>query len=319
MARTQNNTKVSWSWPPRTTEVTDVNKPLQDVNYISPEIANVNSLRAGRESYGESAIGWVQVHRHENVFTVLGVIAPEHNVTSKNCIVEVKIDIERYEIVSAICKSCVAHQGGCKHHIAFIGWIHRRSEEPAKTEVECYWKKIFLSQVGTTTKFIEARNFVNNKRKNGKGSGKVIKLRKKETPSGSFLKEVIPQIFNYFQEHDEWFQNLDLHNLMQLFQRSFPAGSPEQFRVFCKTNMKNENCKIAAAKTASQSECGHWFKLRYGRITASKLFEVSRCQSKSGSLVDLMLGAKLIQSPAMERGIRLEKETFLSLGLHQME
>lgn len=38
------------------------------------------------------------------------------------------------------------------------------------------------------------------------------------------------------------------------------------------------------------------------------MFEVSRCQSKSGSLVDLMLGAKLIQSPAMERGIRLEKE-----------
>jgi hypothetical protein len=99
-----------------------------------------------------------------------------------------------------------------------------------------------------------------------------------KTPSGSFLKEVvehisfvrstqpkvtiIPQIFNYFQEHDEWFQNLDLHNLMQLFQRRFPARSPEQFRAFGKTNMKNENCKIAATKTASQSECGYWLKLR---------------------------------------------------------
>jgi hypothetical protein len=144
--------------------------------------------------------------------------------------------------------------------------------------VECYWKKSLLSQVGTTTKFIEARNLVNNKRKNGKGNGKFIKLRKKETPSGSFLKEaiehisfvrstqpqvtIIPQIFNYFQEHDEWFQNLDLHNLMQLFQRRFPARSPEQFRAFGKTNMKNENCKIAATKTASQSECGYWLKLR---------------------------------------------------------
>jgi hypothetical protein len=96
----------------------------KDVNYISPEIENFNSLRAGRESYGESSIGWIQVHRHENVFTVLGVIAPEHNVTSKNYVVEVEIDIKTYEIVSAICKSCVAHQGGCKHNIAFIGWIH---------------------------------------------------------------------------------------------------------------------------------------------------------------------------------------------------
>ena len=38
------------------------------------------------------------------------------------------------------------------------------------------------------------------------------------------------------------------------------------------------------------------------------MFDVSRCQTKSGSLVDLMLGAKLRQSPAMERGIRLEQQ-----------
>jgi hypothetical protein len=57
-----------------TLDITMLRNYIQnDVNYISPEIANINSLRTGRESYGESAIGWV--HRHENVFTVLGVIA----------------------------------------------------------------------------------------------------------------------------------------------------------------------------------------------------------------------------------------------------
>jgi hypothetical protein len=35
-------------------------------------------------------------------------------------------------------------------------------------ELEWYWKKSLWSQVGKTTKFIEARNLVNNKRKNGK-------------------------------------------------------------------------------------------------------------------------------------------------------
>ena len=33
-------------------------------------------------------------------------------------------------------------------------WIHRRTEEPACTEVACYWKKSVLSGVGTKQKFI---------------------------------------------------------------------------------------------------------------------------------------------------------------------
>lgn len=37
-------------------------------------------------------------------------------------------------------------------------WLHRRSEEPAPTEVVCYWKKPVLSQVGTADKFIKAEN-----------------------------------------------------------------------------------------------------------------------------------------------------------------
>ena len=39
--------------------------------------------------------------------------------------------------------------GGYKHALAVLMWIHRRSEDPAPTEVACYWKKSCLSSVGT--------------------------------------------------------------------------------------------------------------------------------------------------------------------------
>lgn len=52
-------------------------------------------------------------------------------------------------ILSVQCQDCVASQGGCKHAIAFLMWVHRRSEEPSCTSVECYWKKFRLSRVGT--------------------------------------------------------------------------------------------------------------------------------------------------------------------------
>nr|CAH7743492.1 unnamed protein product [Callosobruchus chinensis] len=37
-------------------------------------------------------------------------------------------------------------------------WVHRRSEEPSCTEVQCFWPKSRLSRVGTTLKFISAKD-----------------------------------------------------------------------------------------------------------------------------------------------------------------
>lgn len=38
-------------------------------------------------------------------------------------------------------------------------WLHRRSEEPSKTEVSCYWAKSKLSKVGTSIKFLTLKDF----------------------------------------------------------------------------------------------------------------------------------------------------------------
>ncbi|KAL4710789.1 hypothetical protein ACJJTC_009338 [Scirpophaga incertulas] len=73
------------------------------------------------------------------------------------------VDEVNETVVSVDCHDCVASQGGCKHAVAFLMWVHRRSEEPSVTSVECYWMKSKLSRVGTTIKYLTAKDLSNAK------------------------------------------------------------------------------------------------------------------------------------------------------------
>jgi hypothetical protein len=126
----------------------------KDSNFISPEISNTKAMRNGRESYGESAIGYVQLKREGHITTVLSCFAPEHKVTSNGYKVEIVVDSAKGEITSCKCYGCIAALGGCKHQLALLGWMHRRFEDKTPTEKACYWKKSKLSNVGKTIKFI---------------------------------------------------------------------------------------------------------------------------------------------------------------------
>ncbi|GBP91896.1 hypothetical protein EVAR_89847_1 [Eumeta japonica] len=106
-------------------------------------------------------------------------------------------------------------QGGCKHAIALLMWVHRRSEEPSCTEVQCYWQKSKLSRVGTTLKFISAKDL----------------------------------------------SKVDLINKIE-------------------------------AETRDQFKNNLWYELRYGRVTASKVYEVSRCQTDDGTLISIIMGVR---------------------------
>ena len=45
---------------------------------------------------------------------------------------------------------------------------------------------------------------------------------------------------------------------------------------------------------------------RYCRVTASTIYQVSRCKTSDGTLVNMLFGAKLMETGAMARGKRLE-------------
>ncbi|KAG4065951.1 hypothetical protein HA402_002694 [Bradysia odoriphaga] len=97
--------------------------------------------------YGDEAVGKVQVKKTSKSSHVLAEVTPEHKINTQAYIVSVNIDLRHQKIINAQCKGCVAALGGCKHAIAVVEWLHRRSEEPSPTEEKCYWKKSALATI----------------------------------------------------------------------------------------------------------------------------------------------------------------------------
>ncbi|KZS06367.1 Uncharacterized protein APZ42_030209 [Daphnia magna] len=265
----------------------------KDANFICPEIRCVKATRNGRESYGDSVIGYVQIKRTEKYCTIVAACCPEQSVRSKSYRVQVEVDLENSEIKSAICHDCVASAGGCKHSLAVLGWLHRESEKKSVTEVKAYWKKSKLSRVGSTIKFVEAKALYS---KSKKSKDPVIRLRK-SSPANSFYQEVVILLHHNHQD-------LNRHSTTISGNQSTNVND---FFVFLKSHMTKETCRVAELKTQDQSENKDWFRLKYCRITASKVYEASKCRTSDGSLTNTLFGAsKLRDSKSMSRGRKLE-------------
>ncbi|GBM59212.1 hypothetical protein AVEN_60408-1 [Araneus ventricosus] len=66
---------------------------------------------SGRESYGDSAIGYVQVKYENNLCTVRAIATPEHKISKKGYGVTVICNEEDEVVLSALCDSCAASLG----------------------------------------------------------------------------------------------------------------------------------------------------------------------------------------------------------------
>ncbi|KAK2579099.1 hypothetical protein KPH14_008498 [Odynerus spinipes] len=97
-----------------------------------------DSRKACRESYGDEAIGYVQLKREKSICTVKCRICSEHKVRSKAYSVTLILDEIEEKILDINCHDCAAATGGCKYAVALLMWVHRRSEDPAPTDIACY-------------------------------------------------------------------------------------------------------------------------------------------------------------------------------------
>lgn len=92
-----------------------------------------------------------------------------------------------------------------------------------------------------------------------------------------------------------------------LFKQQEDVHSLDGFLEFCKGNMNSEECVALQRVDQSDEESSQWMIARYGRITASKMYEVSLCNTLEGSLVETILGGTpCINTTAMRRGKALE-------------
>ncbi|KAJ8911235.1 hypothetical protein NQ315_012222, partial [Exocentrus adspersus] len=282
-------------------------------DFMGAEIKGIKATRSGRESYGDNAVGYVQVKRDGNICIVKAKVTPEHSVKKKAYGVVLICNEDEEKVISVQCEDCAASLGGCKHSIALLTWLHRRSEEPPKTSVECYWKKSSLASVGTTKKFIKARDL-----------GKSLQ-REVEDTDNSFLNMFVNQslevgrtdsvLTKYFKTLSST-ETLSLHYILQIFLGNHDATSTAyQFINFCENFMSPADCSEAEIVTRNQSDCSLWHELRFCRITASKAYEVMHCHTAEGSVVEAILGArKLRDTQAMKRGRQLEKHVIKVVG-----
>ncbi|KAI4471882.1 hypothetical protein MML48_1g19446 [Holotrichia oblita] len=121
--------------------------------FLSTEIQNVKTYKASKTDYGDKAIGYVQLKRDGNICIVNARIAPEHKIHSKQYKVSAVINETEEDVISCECIDCAAAEGGCKHAVVFLMWLHRRSEEVEVTSTTCYWKRPALAEVGQSTKY----------------------------------------------------------------------------------------------------------------------------------------------------------------------
>lgn len=197
--------------------------------------------------------------------------------------------------------------GGCKHALAFLMWVHRRTEDPSPTDVTSYWVRPRLSAVGTSKKFIAAADF-------GASSFSPADSSRSGT---SFMEEVLNvglrenlegQIMQYTPEYQDNLDKLAIYKLLCHF--CAEGGlSVEDFLAFSSEQMTPDICKHAEKLTQGQADSPLWHEFRFGRITASKLHEFAHCKSPEGSLVETIIGAyKVRDTKHMKRGRLLEKE-----------
>jgi hypothetical protein len=194
--------------------------------------------------------------------------------------------------------------------ISAICWLYRRTNEPPPTDVQCYWRKSLLSEIRTKGLVLKINEM--------KGSGKFKKQGVVPDPT-LFTKwlanadNVNCQLTKHFGTPEPTDQ-LDIQNIVFDFKKIQRNQTFENFVKFASNILEPTLLKNAEIKTKNQSTSNLWHKLRYGRVTASVFYQISRCTKSDGNSVEQIMGGKKFKpTKMMKRGIEIEDEVFQEL------
>ncbi|KAJ8665641.1 hypothetical protein QAD02_007303 [Eretmocerus hayati] len=136
-----------------------------------------------------------------------------------------------------------------------------------------------------------------------------------ETLSRSLANSVLGRVLQYNRSIDNnshllQFYSKNTGQKLSLQHQAIPYSGdrsyPTSFLGFCKETSTAGYCDYISKITAQQSSPMSWFELKYGRITASIIYEAAVCKTTGGSLVQKVLSMNYYDNRAMESGRRLE-------------
>lgn len=217
--------------------------------------------------------------------------------------------VRNTQIECNILKCLTFITGGCKHSVAALSFLLLDSENPSPTSSSCYWRPPPLNAVrtkGITMPLAEIK------------SGGIKRTFDHSSPNTSIFERwkqraveenLDCQILPYLKPQtsvDTICMDLLIVKFKEEYQRN---RSLSNFIRFMKNYLTDDVCKEVEVSTRSQSSSKFWHALRFGQITASNLYEISKCKTADGSLVQRLLGGKTFQqTPAMRRGNELEPQ-----------
>ncbi|RVE42580.1 hypothetical protein evm_012777 [Chilo suppressalis] len=82
---------------------------VQSAEFSSVEMKGTKLLRSTRESYGDYAIGYVQIKRDGELCTVKSRVTPEHKVRKEGYRVTVILNETQSLVQSCQCEDCPTH------------------------------------------------------------------------------------------------------------------------------------------------------------------------------------------------------------------
>ncbi|GBP40286.1 hypothetical protein EVAR_83976_1 [Eumeta japonica] len=251
-------------------------------DFCSAEFRNVKTTISSRPSYGDDAVSYVQLKRDGNLCIVKSKICPEHKVHAKLYAVTLIVDEVKEEVISVECHDCVASQVGGKHAIAFLMWVHCRSE----------------SRVGNTLKYITTKDSSNAKPSLQLNTGVFEKFIKE----GKKRKLINCELIKYQQDYvSDTSASLSMHKLVLKYKEVVSCDTFLQ-----KIVLTDADIKKVEEESRNQHQSYLWHELRYGRVTASRAYDFSRCKTSDGTLIALITGGKIPDTASMKRGRLLE-------------
>lgn len=218
---------------------------------------------------------------------------------------EMKVQIQENKRTKEVLDvSCFECETFCEHQEILVLYLNKlpadelkggvpRKRKRSESDDEIFNKKKFKTESIENAENIAA---VANK-----VTFTEIKITKKKKKEVSLSPKQLQQI-------EDVGDALKMENMIN----SFGRGRYEDFYKHC-VKIMNDNVrlvKIANTLTIEQADVSLWHELRIGRVTASRLYETTRCTTKNGSLIDKYLGKSSGWSFAMMRGTFLEDYVF---------
>lgn len=227
-------------------------------------------FRSARDSYGDKAVERVQLKRENGLCIVKGRLVPEHRVQQTPYHVTLVINEKELEVVSVECHDCPAASGGCKHAVAFLSWVHRRSEDPSVTSVECYWRRSELSSVGTSLKFKTVEDM--------KGPPSKVRYDFQDKVLRDFLVQVQGSHSIQIAKHFPTYEfpdvlDLSLHQLAIKFKK--PGVDADGFLDEVVQYCTSKRIETAERQTREQHTSQAWHELRLVLLTVFLVYSMS--------------------------------------------